>query len=73
MTNHPAATVYACGDRVRIVSAPDLFGCVAELRGPLGPYGTQIYRVKIDGAKSKPVHVEVREDQLEAIGQPKGS
>jgi hypothetical protein len=37
-----------------------------ELRGPLGPNGAQIYRVRVP-RKPKPAYIEVREDQLQAI------
>ena len=53
------------GDRVRLLSpGRPLFGRVVELRGPLGPKGAQIYRVRL-GRKPKPAYIEVRGDQLE--------
>ena len=58
------------GDRVKIRAAPGpyatLRGTVVELRGPLGPRGAQVYRVKLR-RKPKPAYVEVLEDQLEAV------
>jgi hypothetical protein len=37
-------------------------GRIVELRGPLGPGGTQIYRVRVR-RKPTPVYIELREDQ----------
>ena len=54
------------GDRVRIRLSGGLKGRIVELRGPLGPGGAQIYRVRIP-RKPKPQYIEVREDQLETI------
>jgi hypothetical protein len=47
------------GDRVRILHFSDRSGRVVELRGPLGPDGAQIYRVRI-GRKPNPTYIEVR-------------
>ena len=57
------------GDRVRILRSGNLRGRIVELRGPLGPGGIQIYRVRIPD-KPKPTYVEVREDQLAALPTP---
>jgi hypothetical protein len=54
------------GDLVKIRHSGWRRGRIVELRGPLGPNGAQIYRV-ILRRKPKPVYIEVREDQLEAI------
>ena len=54
------------GDRVRIISGGGLVGEIVELRGPLGPKGMPIYRIRIR-KKPKPTFVEVREDQLELL------
>src|SRR5262249_27505044 len=54
------------GDRVRIRHASGLSGRVVELRGPLGPGGSQVYRVMVR-KKPTPSYVEVRADQLEII------
>ena len=43
-------------DRVRIV----------EYRGPLGPGGMRIYRVRVR-RKPRPIYIEVREDQIVVI------
>jgi hypothetical protein len=42
---------------------PKWRGRIVELRGPLGPGGVQIYRVRFPG-KPKPDYIELREDQL---------
>ena len=39
---------------------------IVEFRGPLGPHGAHIYRVRVR-RKPKPAYVEVREDQLELV------
>jgi hypothetical protein len=54
------------GDLVRIRHSGYRPGRIVELRGPLGPGGVQIYRVRIRG-KPNPAYIEVREDQLELI------
>jgi hypothetical protein len=54
------------GDRVRIRDAAGLRGRVVELRGPLGPGGVQIYRVRVRRGP-KPSYIELREDQLEVL------
>ena len=52
------------GDRVRIRNSDFQRARIVELRGPLGPGGVQIYRVRVR-RKPSPTYVEVREDQLE--------
>ena len=54
------------GDRVKIKYYPDLRARIVELRGPLGPGGVQIYRVRIQ-RKPKSSFVELHKDQLEVI------
>lgn len=39
---------------------------IVEYRGPLGPGGARIYRVRVRG-KPNPAYTEVREDQLVVI------
>ncbi|MGO8745528.1 MAG: hypothetical protein ACLQNE_06020 [Thermoguttaceae bacterium] len=41
---------------------------IAEYRGPLGPKGVRVYRVLVQG-KPRRVYIEVREDQLEVLGE----
>jgi hypothetical protein len=54
------------GDRVKIRHTNNLRGRLVELLGPLGPGGTEIYRVRIRGMV-KPTYIEVRGDQLEVV------
>lgn len=54
------------GQFVQFVALPERRGQIVELRGPLGPGGAQIYRVRY-GTKRNHRFVEVREDQLELI------
>lgn len=68
MADTDSAT-FKVGDRVKIRLSP-LVGRIVELRGPLGPKGVQVYRVRWRG-KPRPAYIEVREDQLEPI--PAGS
>ena len=66
MATKKASAPLKLGDHVKIKYYPDLRARIVELRGPLGPGGVQIYRVRIR-RKPKPTYVELREDQLEAI------
>jgi hypothetical protein len=55
------------GDRVIILnSGYKKPGKIVEYRGPLGPKGARIYRVRVR-RKPKPVYVEFREDQLQFV------
>jgi hypothetical protein len=54
------------GDRVRIRDSDYPPARIVELRGPLGPGGVQIYRVRIR-MKPKPIYIELREDQLTPV------
>jgi len=54
------------GDYVKIKYYPKLRARIVELRGPLGPGGAQIYRVRIRH-KPKPTYVELPDDQLKVI------
>jgi len=56
----PTAPIFAVGDRVRVKLA-NVLAEVIELRGPLGPRGAQVYRLK----RSRSQFVEVREEQIE--------
>jgi len=57
------APLLKLGDRVEVLDYPDLRGKIVELRGPLGPGGAQIYRVRFP-RKPKSMYIELREDQL---------
>jgi hypothetical protein len=54
------------GDGVKIRNAPGMSGRVVEMRGPLGPKGVQVYRIRLR-RKPKPAYVEVLEEQLEVV------
>jgi hypothetical protein len=60
--------VLKLGDHVLIRHGRGLKGRIVELRGPLGPKGAQVYRVRLR-KKPHPVYVEVREDQLEVASK----
>ena len=66
MTAKKTGVTLKLGDRVKIRHYPDVRGRIVELRGPLGPGGAQVYRVRI-WRKPKPTYVELGEDQLLAI------
>ncbi|HVS36249.1 MAG TPA: hypothetical protein VMS17_11830 [Gemmataceae bacterium] len=66
----PAATAFKVGDIVKIRLSGFRPGKIVEYRGPLGPGGAHIYRVRVRG-KPYPAYTEVREDQLELV--PAGS
>jgi hypothetical protein len=52
------------GDRVKILNSGfTKGGKIVEFRGPLGPGGALIYRVRVRG-KPNPAYGEFREDQL---------
>jgi hypothetical protein len=57
---------FKIGQRVRVRLTNGVTGRVIEYRGPLGPNGAEIYRLRLRGGRY-PSYVEVREDQLEAI------
>jgi hypothetical protein len=57
---------FQLGDYVKILHLNFPRARVVELRGPLGPGGAQIYRVRV-GGKRGPIYIELRGDQLELI------
>jgi hypothetical protein len=59
-------TALKLGDCVRILHFGGQQGQIVELRGPLGPGGARIYRVRIR-RKPAPTYIELREDQLEHV------
>jgi hypothetical protein len=61
-----AAPTLKLGGYVRILHTAYPWARIVEVRGPLGPGGVQIYRVRI-GLKPKPIYIELREDQLEPV------
>jgi len=52
------------GDRVRIKDLAGQVGRIEELRGPLGPGGASVYRVKVQ-KKPRSSYVELLGSQLE--------
>jgi hypothetical protein len=62
MATRKSSQPWKAGDRVRIRYS-EFRGRIVEERGPLGPGGILIYRVRIPH-KPKPIYIEVREDQL---------
>ncbi len=66
MASKKAAAALQLGDRVRIRLSNGMRGEIVELRGPLGPRGAQIYRVRVR-RKPKPTYIELREDQLALV------
>ena len=65
MANNDVPT-WKLGDYVHIRYSRFPRARIVELRGPLGPGGVEIYRVRI-ARKPNPIYIEVREDQLEPI------
>ena len=57
---------FKLGDRVRILQSEFPPGRIVELRGPLGPGGAEVIRVRL-WRKPRPHDIEVLADQLEAI------
>lgn len=60
------ATSFNLGDRVRIKDLAGQVGRIEELRGPLGPGGASVYRVKIQ-KKPRATYIEVLGEQLESL------
>jgi hypothetical protein len=58
---------FLTGTRVQVAQQPELIGRITEFRGPLGPNGENIYRVRIRFGGG---HIEVREDQLTEYTAP---
>ena len=59
-------TSFNLGDHVRIKDLAGQIGRIAELRGPLGPGGASVYRVRV---RRKPTvsYIELLGDQLEYL------
>jgi hypothetical protein len=66
MVKKKAVPEFKLGDYVRILHSGYLRAQIVELRGPLGPGGVEIYRVRVSGTQ-KPTYIELRGDQLELI------
>ncbi len=61
-----SSPAFKLGDRVKILRSNNTRGIIVELRGPLGPKGAQIYRLRIN-RWPEATFIEVREDQLVLI------
>ncbi|HEX5271073.1 MAG TPA: hypothetical protein VFW33_11320 [Gemmataceae bacterium] len=72
MVAKKTAPAFQLGDRVTVRHWPEWRGRIVELRGPLGPGGVQIYRVRFPG-EPKPDYIELREDQLILIPPKDGA
>jgi hypothetical protein len=66
MPARKASVTLKLGDLVKIRHVNPMRGRIVKRRGPLGPGGIQIYRVRVR-QKPKPIYIELREDQLELI------
>jgi len=66
MMTHNLTEPFKIGTLVRIRNSGYGPARIVEFRGPLGPNGARIYRVRVR-KKPRPAYLEVREDQLEAI------
>ena len=62
MAETTAGPLFKLGDRVKI-RLSQLRGRIVELRGPFGPGGANLYRVRFR-RKPTPAYIDVREDQL---------
>ena len=68
MTDKNVGGSLKVGTRVTIPNSGYRSGTIVELRGPLGPGGMPIYRVRVR-RKPKPAYVEFREDQLAVVAE----
>ena len=66
MGEQKISPIFNVGDMVKIRHSGRKRAKIVELRGPLGPGGTQVYRV-IVRRKPSPVYIEVLEEQLELL------
>jgi hypothetical protein len=67
MSANKDSTPFQLGDRVKIRHSM-MRGRIVELRGPLGPGGANIYRIRL--REQQPAYIEVREDQLVRLPAP---
>lgn len=62
----PSGPALKLGDYVRIFHTEWPPGRIVKERGPLGPGGAQVYRVRI-GVKPRPIYVELLAEQMELV------
>ena len=65
MTTHNLSEPLKIGTIVRIRNSGYGRARIVEFRGPLGPKGARVYRIRV-GKKPRPSYIEVVEDQIEA-------
>ena len=57
--------IYSVGDWVYITpSIPEILAQIVELRGPFGPKGERVYRLRIKTGLRWPTYVEIMEHYL---------
>jgi hypothetical protein len=66
MTTENSGEPLKVGTAVKILNSGYVRAKIAEYRGPLGPSGVRVYRVRVQ-EKPRPVYLEVREDQLQVL------
>jgi hypothetical protein len=66
MTTQNSPDPLKVGTLVKIRNSGYGIAEIVEYRGPLGPRGARIYRVRVR-SKPRPAYTEVREDQLEEV------
>jgi hypothetical protein len=66
MTTENTTDPLKVGTFVKILNSGYGRAQIVEFRGPLGPKGARIYRVRVR-SKPRPAYIEVREDQLEVV------
>jgi hypothetical protein len=66
MTTENSAEPLKVGTAVKILNSGYGAATIAEYRGPLGPRGVRVYRVRVQ-VKPRPAYIEVREDQLQVL------
>ncbi len=65
MTTQNLSEPFKIGTIVRIRNSGYGRARIVEFRGPLGPKGARVYRIRVR-TKPRPAYIEVLEDQLEA-------
>lgn len=69
METKPSSEPLPVGTYVNILDSNYDRARIVEYRGPLGPGGMRIYRLRVR-RDPKPFSIEVREDQIEVIAPP---
>jgi len=66
MAEQEGGTKFQVGNRVKILNSAFGTAEVVELRGPFGPQGAQVYRLRVR-KKPRPAYIEVLEEQMELV------